>query len=367
MEFPYKAEHDFREALKIKLDSYLAFFKDNFVEYHSRELRGVNTVEFIENTNKLIVDVLDKHYEGKLLDAYELLFPQLQILFEEIVIPDLSYLGSKIWFRISKLTEKEMNGLDNDIDEDRIYHIPFDQRTKVNSYRYSIAGFPSLYLGENLHVCSKEVGIDIPVNNNFIGSAFRLREHLKVIRFLRIEQFRDNNLLDNFSYLMLFPFLLASSFKVFHINDPFKPEYIISQMLLSFVRKNKNIDGIMYPSTKIDYSELKGEHPYNLVLPVKTSGDTRHCEELRKYFDWAKPQFLNKICKEPIEEELPKEIKDRMGIENNFFDGTLTTYENTIYGKMEAQLVKEELYTKPNKLDSILGKKLRNVDKNINQ
>lgn len=374
-ELPYNAVPNFRKALKTKLDNYLEFYKENFTEYHTLSDCNIDGLNAVETTTKVIIDSLDNYYDGKSWKAYSIINNQLNCLFDKhghVKIPELTYLGTKIYFRISSLTGKEMSK--SSFNKLRIFHIPFNKRTKVNSYRYSIAGFPSLYLGENLYVCTKEVGLANPVDPKFIGSAFKLKKPLKVIKFLRIEQFTSysdfylpNNLPAIFSYLMLFPFLIASSFKVYHEKDPFKPEYIIPQMLLSFVRNNDKIHGIMYPSTKINYSVLKGEHPYNLVLPVKTTGETNHCEELRTYFDWTKPQLLRGISNKPIFEELPKEIRERMGIENNYCEDRLMTYGDTIYGKMEAQLVRHKLYRKPNEYDLILGKKLRNFDKNIEQ
>jgi|GEM_PF-2144922 hypothetical protein len=342
-----KPQPDFRRILKLKLDTYLEFFKENFTNYHYKELSEINLFDSIETSNKVILDTLEKHYDGKLLDAYELLFSHLDNLFGQIGIPKINYIGSKIWFRISGLNEEEIKDPKSHLDKNRIYHIPFNERTKVSSYRYSIAGFPSLYLGENLHVCSEEVGLNIPVESKFIGSAFRLKESLKVIRFLRIEQFRMyndfyhlHNVRDIIRYLGLFPFMISSSFKVCQVKDSFKPEYIIPQMLLSFVRRNDKIDGIVYPSTKIDYSSLKEEHPYNLVMPVKTNCETGYCDELRKYFHWTEPQLLSKIY------------------DSSIVEGTSTTYDNTVYGKMEAQLTKDEIYTKIHERDLVIRKNL---------
>jgi len=52
---------------------------------------------------------------------------------------------------------------------------------------------------------------------------------------------------------MIWPLVLACSVKVKNIEDDFKPEYIIPQLLLQWVRERDDIDGISYQTTHIDF------------------------------------------------------------------------------------------------------------------
>lgn len=97
---------------------------------------------------------------------------------------------------------------------------------------------------------------------------------------------------------MTWPLIACCSVKVKDNSDTFKPEYIIPQLLLQWVRSNDTLDGIRYKSNHIDPSlyKQKGEL-YNVVLPVKETLPNGHCNKLIDTFDmtevvsWQLQQF----------------------------------------------------------------------------
>lgn len=42
----------------------------------------------------------------------------------------------------------------------RVFHTPYNLRSKVSTCRYSIAGYPSLYLGTSLDLCREEIHLN---------------------------------------------------------------------------------------------------------------------------------------------------------------------------------------------------------------
>ena len=47
---------------------------------------------------------------------------------------------------------------DNSVyDRSRIFHVPFNLRSKISTNRYSIAGYPSLYLASSIELCCEEI------------------------------------------------------------------------------------------------------------------------------------------------------------------------------------------------------------------
>lgn len=42
----------------------------------------------------------------------------------------------------------------------RVFHTPYNLRSKVSTSRYSIAGYPSLYLGTTIALCCEEINMD---------------------------------------------------------------------------------------------------------------------------------------------------------------------------------------------------------------
>lgn len=165
-----------------------------------------------------------------------------------------------------------------------MFHIPFDSRGKVSTQRYSIPGFPSLYLAKTLYVAWEEM--NRPSLDNF--QAVRLVSK-KQITYLDLtsNDWGSNNLNKTaYKYLMTWPLIAACSIKVKEYSDTFKPEYIIPQLLLQWIRNTGDIDGIKYNSTHIDKTQLLDTAElYNLVLPVKENKDEGYCNHLVSLFE----------------------------------------------------------------------------------
>lgn len=162
------------------------------------------------------------------------------------------------------------------------FHIPFDLRGKIKTQRFSIPGFPSLYLGNSAYVCWEE--LSRPNLNDFQIVRLRNTKPLKVID-LAPPKGANVSPYDYYKYLMIWPLVFACSVRVRSYEDDFKPEYIIPQLLLQWVRKDDRIDGISYQTTHINFNESlsKGEF-LNIVLPVKENKTRGLCSELESKF-----------------------------------------------------------------------------------
>lgn len=210
----------------------------------------------------------------------------------------------------------------------RIFHTPYNLRSRVSSSRYSIAGYPSLYLGTSLELCCEEVHYNL--NNGFaIASKFKIERSIEYndteINVIEIalkpqdffEQNRDDvtyrrrfdevDLHDpsvRSAYLLWYPLIAASSFIRTNKNHPFAAEYIVPQLLMQWVRsematnneENTDYDhliGIRYFSCA---SERASDMGFNYVFPVsgsKISSEYPYCPILAKAFRLTKPYFIN--------------------------------------------------------------------------
>lgn len=153
------------------------------------------------------------------------------------------------------------NGYEEFETKEEMFHIPFDYNHLVGNERYSISGFPSLYLGSSVYVCWEE--IKRPELDYTNIALFKPVEDVKVLdlsmpKFLHFTKERFSDCL-----------VLACSMPVNNPSAPFKPEYIIPQMLLqSLVKYNKEnendrIEGIKYTSTHIKDNSLWIAFPAN--------------------------------------------------------------------------------------------------------
>lgn len=197
-----------------------------------------------------------------------------------------------------------------------LFHIPFEERYKIRTNRYSISGNPALYFGDSTYVCWKEM--EVSSCNIYYYSKFKINsiKPLKIISLKRVEdcilstkdlsyfdhkdwENKYNELallfINTMQYLSTFPLILACTIKVKNPTDstpnqPFKPEYIIPQLLIQFVQFQKSdIIGIKYPSTKVDYSKLENTTAYNYAFPVKKSSKDGFCKTLVDTFQLTEP------------------------------------------------------------------------------
>ena len=211
-------------------------------------------------------------------------------------------------------------------DRKRIFHTPYNLRSKVATCRYSIAGYPSLYLGTNLELCCEEVRYN-PHLDFGLASKFKIERsinynntEIKVIELAVKPQdflFQDDRserrgrFFDEIdlhasstknAYLMWYPVIAACSFIRANKNDPFAAEYIVPQLLMQWVRAemvgkyNDYFDqliGIRYFSCA---SERASELGFNYVFPVsgkQYSTQYQFCPVLMKAFKMTKPYHIN--------------------------------------------------------------------------
>lgn len=347
----YDSKISFRNLLKKNYEEYINALKK--IEPKLIQVENFKTKTNLENIIEKqqdfidgIIQTIDLYYEGKPASAYNKfkeIIEKRKVGFKTMLSID-NYKINQNFYRIR--TSNENFPFNNY----QMFHISFENRGKVSTQRYSIPGFPSLYLSKTLYVAWEE--LNRPNINDF--QAIRLINK-KEITYLdltsqNIDISSEEVMPSTYKYVMTFPLILACSIKVKNSNDIFKPEYIIPQILLQWIRENDKIDAIKYSSTHIKKSEIKLEGDlYNLVMPVKENKDKGLCSILSNKFETTEAiskQLIDftyggidfyegSIEKIKIAKKIPK-------IE--IINGTKTWYSNSILGKMEFLL--ERMKTK---------------------
>lgn len=219
-------------------------------------------------------------------------------------------------------------------DRSRIFHTPYNLRSKVSTCRYSIAGFPSLYLSTSLKLCCEEIKYD-PYHGFAIASKFKIERSFKnnnteinVIELALkpqdfLEEYWNNengrrrvdylhrnvgelNLRSpsvKGAYILWYPLIAVCSFIRTNKSYPFAQEYIIPQLLMQWVRnemalKGENgghdkLIGIRYFSCS---SVKASDMGYNYVFPVsgkQISQQKPYCPILSKAFHLTIPDYIN--------------------------------------------------------------------------
>ncbi len=208
----------------------------------------------------------------------------------------------------------------------RVFHTPYNLRSKVSTSRYSIAGYPSLYLGTTIELCCEEINMDL--HKNFaLASMFKLERtleytntNIRVIElgvkpqdFLeqnyaneshdrRISQSLLNDCDIRSAYLLWYPLIASCSYIRTNKNDPFAAEYIIPQLLMQWVRNeigSNNSDeydqlvGIRYFSCA---SVKASDMGFNYVFPTsgqQKSAELPYCAVLSKSFRLTNPVYIH--------------------------------------------------------------------------
>jgi len=209
-----------------------------------------------------------------------------------------------------------------------IFHIPFEKRRLVSNQRYSVTGLPCLYLGSSIWICWDELGR--PDLNDVFVSRFRLAERTRVLDFqlppraMRevfkyVQSQSKANTLPPFAsevlsrynekvmaaYIICWPLIAACSIRVDSEGRSFFPEYIVPQLLLQWVTKDPEVDGIRYFSTR---SLLQDYYiNANCVFPAREIKPKGCCSRLKKKFHLTTP--------------IPWEILQLLNLPNKFQSG----------------------------------------------
>ena len=195
---------------------------------------------------------------------------------------------------------------------DELFHIPFDKRSLMSNERFSLSGFPCLYLSTMLPLAWQECKYPSKYyyseyqykwNQNSESSTDAQNELMLLSLYSpqEIKIWGAATKYNNFEfwleavsrYLEMYPLVLACSFINQSGNTPFKQEYIIPQMLMQWVQRHyESIQGVSY-FTCADLSNMPNRWcAYNIAIPaLKPFDEKGYSRRLRDKFCWSQPQY----------------------------------------------------------------------------
>ena len=193
---------------------------------------------------------------------------------------------------------------DNSIQlKEELFHVPFESRSRIGNYRFSINGYPSLYLADSIYTCWLELGAPKVSDCKVLKFSFYKSKH-SIFHLNRkyditekfSQKMKNPTYWDKWVYgmilakIIIYPLELVCSLPS-EENSIFKQEYIIPQMLLEWIRCSDDIDGLQYRSTKKSIVDSKTHYDY--VFPAKGVLSQGHCPRLLEQFNYTVP---NTIC-----------------------------------------------------------------------
>lgn len=179
-----------------------------------------------------------------------------------------------------------------------MFHIPLDKKGLVQTQRYSVPGYPCLYLSRNVYGCWEEMGR--PTFGTVMVSKFVSRQEFRVLD-LRLPT--EASWIDTPQMCAeFFPLVIASMVQVKNSKEYYKPEYLIPQLLTEWVithnRENtpdKEIIGILFTSSKKSNDFDFPDDSYdNYAIPVlKPLSSKKYCDRLSEIFHLSAPTYYD--------------------------------------------------------------------------
>lgn len=326
-----RSENDFKKELEDLLKIIEDAFKPKM--YAKEVVNGISVEwqcygEELHNNISFVKDIVNKYLEGKIGLCYNLIDEWWKGKDEKLgtisrLLETDSVKRGTTYFRMRTKDDTQFKIED-------MFHVPFEKRGKVGNERYSVSGFPCLYMGSSFYVCWEEMGR--PDLKDIVVSSLRCTTSDIRLLDLRFPPKIENKVqLENF--LVLLPIIVACSIMVRKSDkdSKFKAEYILPQLILhSIIQATGNdyrYDGIIYTTTKSNRFFEDPSLLENVVIPVKKTDTKGQCPTLSKWFMITPPLYL--------EREMMK----------NPTDFTLTyteryEYEASIFGMAEAVIKK---------------------------
>lgn len=267
------------------------FLRNEFYEKLEEELY------LIEELCKGILEIYQLYDSAYMTELHTKLDEVMKKIEKYLYIKEIK--NTNIFYRIRVGDNRNYNRED-------LFHIPMGKREFIRPYRYSIAGYPCIYLANYIELCWFECGM--PKKFSFSKFRFNPKDKipLRLIDFSKHQRelidgayfgylnHKDKKeLIDDYliKYIITYPLRAACSVKVKNRDNPFIEEYIIPQLLLLWIRHNDNFDGIAYSTA----SAIEAAHEwnaFNLVLPAKDINQ-EYCNKLSQMFEISKPINCN--------------------------------------------------------------------------
>lgn len=293
------------------LHTHFQFYLERLGSF-SKDFNTPNTARLVirlcYQTETLILKSVSSYLNGQPAGAYHFFDDAMKLLCDHpFYTPHMIASGISKGTATFPLPElfRVCGGKDEDrgCQRKRVFHVPYTIREKVSTNRYSIPGFPCLYLGTSLRLCCEEIGYEPSGSTEklFFASRFTLQPeqvHFRVVDLgnkpqdmLKLPQNEKDDPYfrmvasqsdARINYLLWYPLISCCAFVRKKRGETFAPEYIIPQLLLQWVRTSasrkalweKELIGIRYFSC---HSEEASKLGHNYVFP--TSGETISADE----------------------------------------------------------------------------------------
>lgn len=207
--------------------------------------KGFDFMRDVDALSQMVIEVLNDCYRCYPDDAYQRLksFFEADDNFYMEMLPQLE-IKQGTFYRIR-------TGQFDTTNDGEMFHIPFEKRHLVTTQRYSIPGYPVLYLAGSLFTAWCEMDNPDLVGLNYAGFRFKDSAYFVDLSY----PYHSTSVWEWYSLFVMYPLLMACMVRVKHPAAPFKPEYSMTQLMTKLVRDSDvPLIGIAYMSNKLPES-----------------------------------------------------------------------------------------------------------------
>lgn len=296
-----------------------------------------------------IITTISSWFEGNISEAKKNFDETLKARL--LILPQKKILSKNCFYRIRTSDEHKI------LEKKDLFHIPFELRNKISTQRFSIPGFPCLYLGNSVYICWEELNRpkfhDIQVakfENNTEINLYNLSYEQYNLQKLNAQNPTDGDLIN---LLLAYPIIAACSIQVPKSRqlDHFKPEYLIPQIVLQTLleQRDKNT-GVVYSSTKIYRENSRNEGTFeNFVLPTTSKARSKgFCTDLTTLFNMTSAiagwpvDFINSYDTTTITPcDFDVRKLDLDGVEIDYASTQFALLEKSLAGKNSTPILKD--------------------------
>lgn len=274
------------DIIELLNETFVELSKEMSKEEHF-SIIGKTNYDKINTYSAKIIGTISRWFEGNISEAKKTFDDTIKEAL--LLIPRKEIETQNCFYRVRTSNEHKI------LSKKELFHIPFELRNKISTQRFSIPGFPCLYLGNSVYICWEELNRpnfhDIQVakfENNSNINLYNLSYEQYNSKKLEFQSLKNDEII---KLLLVYPLIAACSIQIPQNRqfDPFKPEYLIPQIVLQTLMEQKDTGaiGIVYSSTKIYRNNSKNEGIFeNFVLP--TTSEVRpkgYCSDLTKLFN----------------------------------------------------------------------------------
>lgn len=256
-----------------------------------------------------------------------------EVLESNKFIPTLSFVKEQgMLFRVRKNDDYYL------YDKSEMFHMPLNKTSAVGNQRYSINGFPCLYLGASIYDCWEECRRPDLEKLNVVAYKYVKSKPLK---FLLIDYPKHVGELQNYKSIVLF---LHCSYFSKNDKEVHKAEYVIPELVLHSLigmkeKEDFSYDGIAYISSRFFkpacFFPSNHDLMMNYVIPIRGKTPVKVGNDEKQY----DPDLVDMFRLSESKAIFTEKIRGR---DFPKFHPRPTDYVNSLFHQMEQEFKRRE-------------------------